>query len=56
MDTKGDHTDGDEESKKLALIIFLKGTGIIGGIIQDRKGNFYLDRGNGEEPLDDIIG
>ncbi len=55
VDTKGD-TDQNEKIKKSALIKALTGVAnVYGGIIKDRKGNFYIDYGNGEESFDDFL-
>jgi type III restriction enzyme len=53
VDTKDN--DPNMESKMEALVKRLRGTEIIGGIVRSRDGYFYLNRGNGEVSLDDII-
>jgi type III restriction enzyme len=55
VDSKGDKSDPNETTKREALIKSLKGTGISGGIVKQRDGNFYIDSGNGEQSLDDIF-
>lgn len=53
IDTKD--FDPEESAKKDALIKALDGTGVISGIVKERSGYFYIDRGNGEESFDDLI-
>jgi type III restriction enzyme len=54
-DTKGGTIDAEKENKKDALVAALKGTDIIGGIVKEVKGNFYIDFGEGQISFDDLI-
>jgi type III restriction enzyme len=55
VDSKGDKSDPNEVPKRDALVACLAGTNVIGGIVKDRDGNFYIDSGNGEESLNDLF-
>ena len=56
LETKAGNLDAETNTKRDALITFLdKYKNIIGGIVRMDHDHFYIDRGVGREPLDDII-